>query len=57
MAARAAIESDSIYSACSNRQCGGVRRTLKVAMTYATECKKSTANKKKTLLDFKEINV
>lgn len=30
---------------------------LKVAMTYATECKKSTANKKKTLLDFKEINV
>lgn len=40
-----------------NRQHGGVRRMLKVAMTYVTECKKSTANKKKTLLDFKEINV
>lgn len=26
-------------------------------MIYATECKKSTANKKKTMLDFKEINV
>lgn len=24
---------------------------LKVAMTYATECKKSTANKKKTVVD------
>jgi len=30
---------------------------LKVAMTYATESIKTTANKKKTLLDFKEINV
>lgn len=47
MAARAIIDSDSIYSACGNRQCGGVRRALKVAMSYATECKKSTANKKK----------
>lgn len=47
MAARATINSDSVYSACSNRQLRGVRRKLKVAMTYATECKKSTANKKK----------
>lgn len=57
MAARATINSDSIYSACSNRQRGGVRRTLKVAMTYATESIKTTANKKKTMLDFKEITV
>ena len=57
MAARATINSDSVYSACSNRQLRGVRRKLKVAMTYATECKKSTANKKKPMLDFKEINV
>ena len=30
---------------------------LKVAMTYATESIKTTANKKKIMLDFKEINV
>ena len=30
---------------------------LKVAMTYATECKKALLIKKKTMLDFKEINV
>lgn len=30
---------------------------LKVAMTYATESIKTTAKKKKTMLDFKEINV
>lgn len=40
MAARAAINSDSIYSACSNRQLRDVRRKLKVTMIYATECKK-----------------
>lgn len=56
MAARAAIDSDSVYSACSNRQHGGVRRMLKVAMIYVTECKKALLIKK-TLLDFKEINV
>lgn len=35
-----------------NRQHGGVRRMLKVAMTYVTECKKSTANKKKNTAGF-----
>lgn len=46
MAARATINSDSIYSACSNRQHGDVRRMLKVEMNYSTESIKTTANKK-----------
>lgn len=53
----AIIDSDSIYIACSNRQLRGVRRKLKVEMSYSTECKKALLIKKKTLLDFKEINV
>ena len=52
MAARATINSDSIYSACSNRQRGGVRRMLKVAMTYATECKKKALLIKKNNAGF-----
>lgn len=56
MTARATMNSDSIYSACSNRQLRGVRRKLKVAMIYATECKKALLIKKRTVVDNSKIS-
>lgn len=50
------MNSDSIYSACSKRQLRGVRRKLKVAMTYATECKKALLIKKRTVVDNSKIS-